>query len=106
MLRLSSECFLCQIVQNVALISARLLEQRDRISVLWEGKTKQLQAHEPTFCACRDLLDGLIRHLDPHHHLEDVSGLLSCTAQLVCTHFEQMLVAPQLRERQGRISSC
>ena len=42
----------------------------------------------------------------PHHFLEESFGLLWCTAQLVCTHFQCLLVCPQQRKGQRRISTC
>src|SRR5579859_4678779 len=45
LLRLSSQDLLGQIVQDVVLISANLLQQGKRISSLGQGKTQELQAH-------------------------------------------------------------
>src|SRR5258708_10150400 len=86
-LRLSSQDLLGQVVQDVALISADLLKQSERINSLWQGKTKQLQTHQPALRAIPYLLGCLIRQLDAHHLIKEGSRLLPGTAQLVSTHF-------------------
>src|SRR5437899_2631452 len=47
---LLSEDDFSQIVQDIALIPTGLLQQRDRISSLWQGEPEQLQTHQPALC--------------------------------------------------------
>src|SRR5260370_39500694 len=105
LLRLLSKHHLSQIVQDIALAPAALVQQGERVGPLWERKAEQLQTYEPPFGASRHLLDSLIRELDPHHFLEEGPGLLCCTTQLLRTHFLHLMAGSLEGEWQGRIGS-
>src|SRR3954464_8656127 len=87
LLRLLSQDLLGQIVQDVALISTDLLQQTQRITTIWQGKTEQLQTHQPALHPTRYLLDHLIWQVHAHHLIKESPSLLYRTAQLVCAHF-------------------
>src|SRR5258708_3942326 len=93
---LPSEHLLGQIVQDVALMHADLLQHGERISVLWERKTKQLQAYQPALCPSSHFLNRILRKLGIHHLIEESSCLLCCATQLVGVDFQQLSVCPQL----------
>ncbi len=60
-----------QVVQDVALLSADLLEQEERIGLLGQGKREHLQAHQPALGTYGHLLQDLIWQLDAHDVLAE-----------------------------------
>src|SRR6266704_708502 len=92
---LSSQHFLSQIVKDVALIPAHLFQQSNSISPLWQRKSKQLQAYEPALCASCHFSNCFLWELDAHHLIQESSGLLNGTAQLLCAHFQGLPTYPQ-----------
>src|SRR5690348_3383941 len=96
LLWLSLQNFLSQIIENVVLISADLLQQSERISTLWQRKMEQLETHQPAFCANCYLLNCLLRQIKAHDLVKKGCCLFNCTTQLISTDFLDVLACSEL----------
>ena len=101
LLWLPLEHLLSQIVQDIALVPTEFLEQGERIGMLWQGKTEELQTDQPALRASCYLLDCLVRQLDVYHFMEEGFGLLCGAAQLVSAHFQHLLTCSELGSGRG-----